>query len=102
MIGNTPSSAPFPYTTLSLTVTTVGNGSVTKNPNQATYNHGTVVQLTATPDPGNAIVGWSGDATGSTSPTSITMDGSKNVTATFTYTLTATTVGTGTRTKSPT
>jgi len=40
---------------------TVGNGNATKNPNQATYNHGTSVTLTATPNSGNSFVSWSGD-----------------------------------------
>ena len=67
-----------------LTVNIVGSGSVTKSPDQLTYTYGTVVQLTATADPGWTFSSWSGDLTGSTNPDSITMDGDKTVTATFT------------------
>ena len=60
-----------------------GNGSVTKQPNQATYSPGTVVTLTATPDNGNTFDSWSGALSGSDNPTTITMDGYKTVTANF-------------------
>jgi uncharacterized repeat protein (TIGR02543 family) len=67
-----------------LTVNTVGSGSVALNPPGGTYNVGTEVTLTATPDAGYQFSGWSGDLTGSTNPATITMDSHKNVTATFT------------------
>jgi hypothetical protein len=38
-----------------LTVNVIGNGTVTKNPDQPTYNDGQVVQLTATPGPGLGV-----------------------------------------------
>jgi len=69
----------------------VGSGSVAKNPDQTNYAHGTIVTLTATPASGWTFSGWSGALTGSTNPTTITMDAAKTVTATFTqitYTLT--------------
>jgi len=90
--------------TYTLTVNIVGNGSVTKNPDQATYTSGDVVQLTAVPDTGWSFDGWSGDLTGTTSPDSITMDGNKTVTATFApipYTLTVDIIGNGSVTKNP-
>src|SRR2546426_343355 len=104
MDGNKNITATFAINTYTLSVTTVGNGTVTKSPNQATYNHGTVVQLTATPAVGWRFVGWSGDASGLANPLSVTMDGNKNITATFeanSYTLGLTTVGNGTASKSP-
>jgi uncharacterized repeat protein (TIGR02543 family) len=67
-----------------LTVNTVGSGSVALNPPGGTYNVGTEVTLTATPDAGYQFSGWSGDLTGSTNPATITMNSHKNVTATFT------------------
>jgi uncharacterized repeat protein (TIGR02543 family) len=85
-----------------LTINTVGSGSVTKNPDQATYASGTSVELTATADAGWEFSGWSGDLTGSTNPDTITMNSDKTVTATFTeipavqYTLTISVVGSGT------
>src|SRR5262249_22184824 len=60
--------------------------------------------LTATPATNWNFAGWSGDATGSANPLTVTMDANKAITATFTintYTLTLTTVGSGTATKSP-
>jgi uncharacterized repeat protein (TIGR02543 family) len=68
----------------SLTVSTVGSGSVSKSPDQATYASGTVVTLTATAAPGWSFSGWSGDVVGSVNPVQVTMDGAKSVTATFT------------------
>ncbi|GAB2851675.1 InlB B-repeat-containing protein [Hymenobacter ruber] len=93
-------------TTYTLTTATVGSGTVTKNPNTATYASGSTVSLTATPAAGFQFSGWSGDATGSTNPLSVTMTANKTITATFTavaatYTLTTATVGTGTVTKNP-
>src|SRR5207247_10169199 len=84
--------------TQSLSVTLVGSGTVAKSPNQATYTHGTVVQLTATPAAGWHFVSWSGDASGTANPLSVTMDADKSITATFainTYTLSVSVVGGG-------
>ncbi|WP_442267568.1 InlB B-repeat-containing protein [Tenacibaculum sp. ZS6-P6] len=68
--------------TLTLNAT---NGSVSTNPNptNGTYDNGTLVTLTATPDAGYEFTGWSGDASGTTNPLDITMDADKTVTATF-------------------
>jgi len=65
-----------------LTVNIAGSGSV--NPSGGTYDNGTVVTLTATPNAGYQFSGWSGDLTGSANPATITMNANKNVTATFT------------------
>ena len=75
--------AHFAINTYVLTVTTVGNGSVSKDPDQALYDHGMTVSLTATSDTGWVFTGWSGDASGSTNPLLVTMDASKTITATF-------------------
>ncbi len=77
-------SATFVVNTYTLSVTVVGNGSVAKAPDQATYDHGTNVQLTATADPGWAFGGWSGDASGFTNPLTVSMTSNKSITATFT------------------
>lgn len=69
---------PDEYT---LTVNVVGNGSV--DPNGGTYVSGTQITLTATPDADNQFVGWSGDASGTSSSVTVTMDANKSVTATF-------------------
>lgn len=82
-----------------LTVNTVGSGTVTKNPDQATYTTSPVqnVQLTPNPGSGYSFSGWSGDdLSGSANPANIVMNGNKTVTATFAqtpatlYTLTVT------------
>jgi peptidoglycan/xylan/chitin deacetylase (PgdA/CDA1 family) len=93
-----------PVYTLAVNVT--GSGSVTKNPDKAQYNSGDVVQLTAVPASGWSFSGWSGDLTGSTNPTSITMNANKTVTATFVlapvqYTLTVNVTGSGSVVKNP-
>ena len=87
-----------------LTVNTVGGGSVTKNPDQISYAIGTVITLTANPQIGWAFGNWSGDLVSSANPVTMTMTASKIVTATFTqipYTLTVGVVGNGSVTKNP-
>ncbi|MEZ5105135.1 MAG: InlB B-repeat-containing protein [Draconibacterium sp.] len=73
--------APLTYT---LTVNTVGNGTVIKDPDIAgPYNYGTIVEMTAEAEPGWVFTGWSGDLVSSDNPASITMIGDRTVTATF-------------------
>ena len=93
--------ANFVLNTYTLNVTAI-NGTIVKNPNQATYNHGTTVQLTATPNAGYIFKSWSGDATGSTNPLTVTMIKNTNITANFTaiYTLNVTATN-GTVVKNP-
>ena len=63
------------------------SGSVAVDPapncRDGLYTAGTEVQLTAVPAEGYTLASWSGDASGSASPTTVTMDGEKSVTATF-------------------
>ena len=82
-----------------LTINTSGSGTVTKDPNKTTYTYGEVVTLTAAPATGWSFSAWSGGLSGSTNPTTITMNGDKNVTATFTqnqYTISGTVTSGGT------
>jgi hypothetical protein len=79
--------ANFAVNTYTLNVTAV-NGTVAKNPDQATYIHGSTVQLTATANAGCLFTSWSGDATGAINPLTVTMDANKNITANFTQTFT--------------
>ncbi len=89
--------ANFKLNTYTLTVVAL-NGTVLKVPLQTTYNYGTVVNLTATPNTGFSFVSWTGDATGLVNATSVTMNSNKTVTANFTavvvntYTLNVTAV----------
>ncbi len=65
--------------------TTANNGTITvdKTPVNGTYDINTEVTLTAVPDEGYQFDGWSGDATGTTNPLTITTDSNKNITALF-------------------
>ena len=85
-----------------MTVTSA-HGTVAKNPDTATYTYGTVVTLTATASPGWTFASWTGDATGATSPVTVTMNANRAVTANYTqdqYTLTVTSAH-GTVAKNP-
>lgn len=101
VVGN---FAPAPQRTL--TVTTVGNGTITLNPPGGAYPHGQQVTLTASPGANASFTGWSGSLTGTTNPVTITMDADKSITGTFLdniYTLTtlADPVGAGSVSASP-
>ncbi len=89
-----------------LSISTFGSGSVSKNPDKPPYVWGTDVQLTANPSVGWYFDYWGGDLGGSTNPDTITMDGDKSVSAYFTqyqYTLSTdvSPVGKGSVTKTP-
>ena len=73
-------SLRHPYT---LTINIVGNGTVTKNPDQLTYLYNTPVELTAIPDTDWVFSHWSGDLTGDSNPETISMTGNKTITAHF-------------------
>ncbi|MDR2693187.1 MAG: InlB B-repeat-containing protein [Chitinispirillales bacterium] len=75
-------------TSATYTLTTTANpsagGTVTRNPDATSYSAGTTVTVTATPASGYTFAGWSEAATGMANPITVTMDGSKNLTANFT------------------
>jgi hypothetical protein len=81
--GNATIAASFAPSDFTVSVTVVGNGTVAKAPDQATYPGGSNVQLTATPDAGWSFAGWSGDASGSANPLTLNVTANRNVTATF-------------------
>ena len=83
MDGHKVVTATFTQNEYSLTVNTVGNGSVTPAIT-TTYHLNDVVTLTAVPDTGWAFANWTGGLTGSINPQSLTIDGNTTVTATFT------------------
>jgi hypothetical protein len=78
-------TSPTNYT-LSTAISPAGTGSITLNPAGGTYASGTVVTVTANPASGYQFNGFGGDISGTTNPTSITMNGNKSVTANFTPT----------------
>jgi uncharacterized repeat protein (TIGR02543 family) len=102
--GNKTVTAVFTQNQYTLNITIIGNGQVTKDPDKETYTYGKNVTLTATADPGWSFVGWSGDAHGSETTITITINGNKSITATFkqnVYTITIIPDGNGNVTKKP-
>ena len=84
----TPSS-PTNYTAtfttqyqLLTSVTPAGSGTVAPA-SGSFYNAGSTVQVSATPNSGQQFNGWSGDATGTTNPLTVTMSAPRNVVANF-------------------
>ncbi len=69
--------------TYELTVNILGQGTVSRDPNQEEYAVGTTVTLTASPSDGWEFVEWTGDATGTGTDITVTMDENKSVTAVF-------------------
>ena len=97
-------TATFTQIEYSLSASAVGNGSVVKSPNQASYHYGDIVQLTAIPAVGWSFSRWSGDLSGSISPANLTITGNMTVVATFTqigYSLMFSTVGNGSVIRNP-
>ena len=68
--------------TYSLTVN-ASNGSVSRSPDKAQYDDGEQVTLTANADSGYDFDNWSGDASGSNTSITVTMNSDKNITANF-------------------
>lgn len=64
-------------------VISASGGTVTPSPALEKYSYLQTVTLTATPNSGFNFVGWRGDLTGSTNPTTLIMDHSKAVAAVF-------------------
>ena len=92
------------FTSVKLTVTKVGSGTVTSAPAGldcgadcvGDYAPNRVVTLTATPAPGFGFVGFTGACVTSSPSCQVTMSAAKTVTATFAgFALTVTTAGTG-------
>ena len=81
--ANQTIAATFVIKQYTLNVTAVGNGTVSKSPDLALYDYGTVVTLTANPTAGASLLGWSGDTTSTTNPLTFVITNNKNITATF-------------------
>lgn len=70
--------------TLNVTSAGTGAGVITKNPDQASYNAGTVVQLTAVPSVNSTFTGWTvGGVTNTAGSLSVTMDANQSISANF-------------------
>lgn len=68
-------------TTYSLSTSVVGSGTV--SPSSGSYSEGSNVTLTATPASGWSFSNWTGDASGSSNPLSVTMSSDRSITAVF-------------------
>ena len=69
---------------LTVNVSPANGGTVSRNPNTASYDEGTSIEVTATASSGLTFTGWSGAATGTDNPVTVVMDSDKTLTATFT------------------
>jgi uncharacterized delta-60 repeat protein/uncharacterized repeat protein (TIGR02543 family) len=67
------------------TLTIASSAGGTTNPSPGTYTHdsGAKVSVQAVPSSGYQFSGWSGGASGTTNPITITMDSNKSITANF-------------------
>jgi len=70
-------------TTYTLTITAGSGGTTDPLPGTYTHDEGTVVTIRAIPNSGYTFSGWSGDASGTTNPITVTMDSDKSITASF-------------------
>jgi hypothetical protein len=68
-----------------LTVVPIGNGQIAVSPRNNIYTTGQGVSISATPDPGQSFLGWSGDASGTQNPLALLMGQSKTIYANFTH-----------------
>lgn len=66
-----------------VSVTIIGAGQVTKDPDKEEYSDGEILTLTATPQDGYIFKEWSGDISDTVNPISIGVNGNKTITATF-------------------
>ncbi len=101
--GNTSVTANYSAENEYVLTVTSNHGTVSRNPNQATYHEGDQVQLTAAPVEGWSFANWTGDLISSVNPGSVTIHGNTSVTANYTqneYTLTITSAH-GTVNKNP-
>lgn len=71
---------------LTVAVSPSNAGTVARAPDQAQYDPGTVVTLTATPAAGYVFTRWAGDVSGTANPAAVTMSANRTVSAVFTST----------------
>jgi hypothetical protein len=82
-------STVMPCYTLTTSVNLSGSGTLGTNPapncanDNTMYTLGTVVTLTANANSGYSFASWSGDASGTTNPTIVTMNANRSVIANF-------------------
>ena len=81
--GNHVVTATFSQQEYTLTIDDVVGGSISVSPQKATYTPGEVVTLEAKPNDEWVFLNWTGDVTGNSVSTTITMDGNKQAGARF-------------------
>jgi hypothetical protein len=84
LTANSSVIANFAQNNYTLSVTEVGTGIVSVNPNQTFYHYGDTAILTASPPAGWVFSGWSGSFTSNVNPISIKINGTTSAIATFT------------------
>ena len=72
-----------PVQTYTLTTSATEGGTVQVSPPGSVFEAGQVVRLTARADAGYAFTGWSGDASGTDNPLTVTLNGNLTLTAAF-------------------
>ena len=88
MDSNKSVTANFGLKTYSLNITAV-NGTVTKNPDKASYDCGTSVTLTAVPNSGYHFDRWEGTDSASGSSATVVMNNDRNIKAIFAQSVTS-------------
>jgi uncharacterized repeat protein (TIGR02543 family) len=81
--GNKTLTATFVPTYYTLSVSSTWGGSTSPGAGTNSFMAGTQVTVTALPSSGYVFTGWSGAASGTSNPVTITMDGDKALTANF-------------------
>jgi len=69
--------------TIAMSASPTDGGAVLRNPNQAEYAAGTVVNVMAAPTSGYIFTGWSGAVSDTANPITVTMDDNKTLIAKF-------------------
>ena len=78
-----PEDLPGLISTATLSISTVGPGSVQPTPNQTAFGCGESVTVLAVPDPGYAFASWGGDLSGTANPEAVVMTSDRSIEATF-------------------
>ncbi|MDB6025091.1 MAG: hypothetical protein JWM68_1314 [Verrucomicrobiales bacterium] len=82
-LGTITSSNALLSVHYTLTATVSGGGSISQSPSQTSYAPDSIVTVTAIPNAGCSFLNWSGDASGSTNPLSMVLNGNKSISAEF-------------------
>ena len=96
------SPLPAPTPTVTYTLTAIASEGGTVNNTGGTHNANSSVSITATADAGYEFTSWSGDASGTDNPLTVSMNSNKTITANFIrtqYTLSVGKIGDGTITQ---